>query len=128
MNAKANSLRMELVKKQNVDEETNAEIRTPSKKWRQMNAWRDYMSHEIDVSKELDVKFNFLKIHLMSHWVEQIRRYGALQQKSTERHKQAHKTKLNNGWNACNRNLNHLPQVITFQGRILCFEMREVNL
>jgi len=77
--AKANALRTELVKKPKVDEETNAETWTPSKKRREMNAWRDYISHEIDISKELDADFNFPKIHLISHWAEQIGRYRALQ-------------------------------------------------
>jgi hypothetical protein len=71
--AKANALRTELVKKRKVDEETNAETWTPSKKRPEMNAWRDYISHEIDVSKELDANFKIPKIHLMSHWAEQIR-------------------------------------------------------
>jgi len=71
--AKANTLRTELVKKRKVDEETNAETWTLSKKQREMHAWRDYISHEIDDSKVLDADFNFPKIHLMSHWVEQIR-------------------------------------------------------
>jgi hypothetical protein len=35
---------------------------------------------------------------------------------------------LTDGWNASNHNLNYLPQVITFQRRILCFEIRELNL
>jgi hypothetical protein len=47
--AKANALRMELLKKRKVDEETNAESWTPSKKWREMNAWLDYISHDIDI-------------------------------------------------------------------------------
>jgi len=126
--AKANALRTELVKKRKVDEETNAETWAPSQKRREMNAWRDYISYEIDVSRELDADFNFPKIHLMSHWVEQIRRYGALQQYSAERHEQAHKTNLKDGWNASNHILNYLSQVITFQRRILCFEVRELNL
>jgi len=71
--AKANALKTELVKKRKVDEETNAETWTLSKKRREMNAWWDYISHEIDVSKEFDADFNFPKIHLISHWVEQIR-------------------------------------------------------
>jgi hypothetical protein len=70
--AKANGLRMQLVKKRKVDEETNADSLTPSKKWHEMNVWRDYMSHEIDISKELDTDFNFPKIHLMSHCAEPI--------------------------------------------------------
>jgi hypothetical protein len=57
----------------------NAETWTPSNKRCQMNAWRDYITHEIDVSVELDADFKFQNIHLMSHWVEQIRRYGDLQ-------------------------------------------------
>jgi len=51
-----------------------------------------------------------------------------LQQSPAERHEQAHKTNLKDGWNASNHNLNHLLQVITFQCRILCFEIRELNL
>jgi len=126
--AKANALRTELVKKRKIDEESNAETWTPSKMRREMNAWRDYISHKIDVSKELDADFNFPKIHLMSHWVEQIRQYGALQQYSAERREQAHKTNLKDGWNDSNHNLNYLPQVITVQRRILWFETRELNL
>jgi hypothetical protein len=116
------------VKKRKVDEETNADTWTPSKKGRKMNASQGDISHEIDVSKALDADFNFPKIQLMSQWVEQIRRYGALQQYSAERHEQAHKTNLKDCRNASNHNLNYLPQVITFQRRILCFEIRELNL
>ena len=89
--AEANILRTELVKKRKVDEETNTETWTPSKKRREKNTWQDHISHEIDVSKELDADFNSPMIHLMSHWVEQIRRYGTLKQYSAERHEQAHK-------------------------------------
>jgi len=71
--AEANALRTELVKKRKVHEETNAETWTPSKKWRELNAWQDYIGHEIDISKELDADFNFPKIQLMSHWAEQVR-------------------------------------------------------
>jgi hypothetical protein len=42
-------------------------------KRRQINALWDYISHEIDLSKELDADFNFPKIHMMPHWVQQIR-------------------------------------------------------
>jgi len=93
-----------------------------------MNAWRDSITHEIDVSKELDADFNNPKIHVISHWVEQICRYGALRQYSGERHEQAHKMNLKDDWNASNHNLNYLPHVITFQRRILCYEVRELNL
>jgi hypothetical protein len=126
--AKANALRTELVKKRKVDEETNAETWTPSKKRHEMNTWRDFISHEIHVSKELDANFNFPQIQGMSHWVEQIRPHGALQQYSADKHEQVHKTNLKDGWNASNHNLYYLPQVITIQRRILCFKVRELNL
>jgi len=125
---RANALRPELVQKQTVDGETNAEPWTPSKKRRKMNAWQDYISHEVDISQGLDADFNFPMIHLMSHQAEQIRWYGALQQYSAERHEQAHKPNLKDGWNAPNHNLNYLPQVLTYQRRILCFEIRKLNL
>ena len=126
--AKANDLGTELVKKRKVDEETNAETWTPSKKRRKINTWRDYISHEIVISKQLDADLNFQKIHLMSHWAEQIRRCRALQQYPAKRHEQVHKTKLKDGWNASNHNLNYLPQGVTIQCCILCFEIRELKL
>ena len=126
--AKANALTTELVKKQKVDEESNGETWMPSIKHREMNAWHDHISNEMDVSKELDAELNFPKIHLMSRWVKQIRRYGAWQQYSAESHERAHQTNLKDSWNAFNHNLNYLPQVITFQRRILCIETTELNL
>jgi len=99
----------------------------PTKKWREMDAWRVYISHKIVVSKELDAHLNLPKIQLISHWVEQIGRYGALQQYSAVRHEQVPNTNLQDGCNTSNHNLNYLPQVITFQCRILYFEIRELN-
>lgn len=127
--AKSRALRTELIKKRKAEEEDEeAAYWTPSKRQREKNAWRDYINHEVELSKEGDAHFNFPKIHLMSHWVDQIRRYGTLKQYSAETHELAHKANLKDGWNASNRNLNYLPQVITFQRRILCFEMRDLNL
>ena len=116
------------MKERKIDEETNAETWTPCKKRRKMNAWRDYISREIVISTALDADFNFPTIHLMSHWADQIRRYGALQQYSAETHEQAHKTNLKDGWNTSNHNLNYLPQAISFQRGILCFGISELNL
>jgi hypothetical protein len=66
-NAKTNALAMELVKKQKGNDETQDGTWTPSKKWCEMNAWRNYISHMIGVSKEFDADFTFPKIHLMHH-------------------------------------------------------------
>jgi len=79
-----------------------------------MNVWQDHISPQVDISKELDANFNFPKIHLMSHWADQICQYRAFQQYSALRHEQAQRTNLKDGWNASNRNLNYLPQAMSF--------------
>ena len=89
-----------------VDEETNAETWKLSKMRHELNAWRNYISHKIDFSKELDADFNFLNIHLMSHWVKQIRQHGTFQLYSAEKHEQAQQMNLKDGSNASSHNLN----------------------
>jgi hypothetical protein len=81
----------------------------------------------IDVSKDLDATFQFPKIHMMFHWVEQICRYGGLQQYSVERRIQVPKMNLKDGWNASKHNLYCLLQLITSQHRIFCFEIRDLH-
>jgi hypothetical protein len=83
---------------------------------------------DIDVSKALKDKFNFPKIRLKFHWVEQIRLHGALQQYSSLSHEQAHQMNLKDGWSASKHNLNNLPHVIIFQHHILCIEISELTL
>jgi len=87
---KPNAMRTELVKMWNVDEEINAQTWRPSKTRHQVKTWRDSIIHEIDVRKVLQADFNVSRIHLMSHWVKQIRHYGKLQQYSAERHGNAY--------------------------------------
>jgi len=65
---------------------------------------------------------------MMCHWVKQIPRYGTLQQYSSARHEQALKTYLQDGWNTSHHNHHFLPQVITFEHRILSFKTRKLNL
>jgi hypothetical protein len=60
------------VKKRNIDEENIAKSCMASKKGREMNTERDYISHETDHSEKLDADVNISKIHLISHWAEQI--------------------------------------------------------
>jgi hypothetical protein len=94
---KANALRTELMMKRNAAKETKAVTSMACKKQREMNASRDYISCEIDVYKESDADFNLPKIHLMSHWVEQIPRYGAFQQFAAQRHEPRHEMNLEDG-------------------------------
>jgi len=93
-----------------------------------MNALQAKISHEIDVSKQLDYDFNFLKILVMSQWIKQSHRYGDLQQPPAHRNEQLHTTHLKYHWNTSNHNLNYLPQLSTDQCRIFSFEASELNL
>jgi hypothetical protein len=63
---------MEFLKKRNVDKESNADPWIWSEEMPDMNTWQDYISLEIEVSKELAANFNFPKIDIMWHWVKQI--------------------------------------------------------
>jgi hypothetical protein len=64
----------------------------------------------------------------MSQQIEQIQQYIAIQHYSAEIQEQAHKTNLMDDQNPSHHNLDFLPQVITFHRRILCFQMRELNV
>jgi hypothetical protein len=111
-----------------VDEETYSETWSLSKKRRNMNAWQNYNSHEIEVSLECNVNFNRLKLHLMSHGVKRIVRYIAMHQYSANRYDQPHNTNPKDSCNFSNNNLNYLLQVITIQRCIVCKAIRELNL
>jgi hypothetical protein len=107
-----------------VDEKTNAESWTRSKRWCGINALQDNISHKVIVSIELDGEYNVRTIQFRSHRAELIRWYQAWQLYSGERHEAVHKTSLKDGWSASNHNLNYLLQVITFQRHIRNFEIR----
>jgi hypothetical protein len=110
---------MEMVRKRDVDVETNTETWTTFKKQHEMNAWQAYIRQMICVFQELDANFNCMKIQWMTDWVLLIHRYGALQLYSGERHKLAHEPNCKEGWNASNNNPKYQPQVITCQCSIL---------
>ena len=126
--AKTIALKTELVKKQQVDEDTNADTWMLCQKRHKMSAWQVYIEQKIEVSKEWDADINIPKIHIMFHSVEQIRRDGALQQYSASRHEHALKTNLKYCWNTSNHNLHFLPEVIIFLPYIVCVEIRNLNL
>ena len=126
--AKAGNLRTELVRKRKAEEELRADSLTPSQRRREHSEWRDFIDSEVDLSKENDAHFNFIKIHLLSHFTEQIRLYGSLPQWSAETHEHAHRANMKDGWNASNHNLDYLPQIFAFHRRVLCFEIRSLNL
>jgi len=48
--------------------------------------------------------FNFIKMHLLSHFCDHIRQFGNTPMYSTEFGKLAHKTQIKAGWRQSNKN------------------------
>jgi len=70
--------------------------------------------------------FNFPKIHMLSHYTEQISRFGTLQQYSTEICESSHKG-LKDAYRRSNR-INATPQIIQTYTRQHTLSVRESNL
>jgi hypothetical protein len=70
--AKFDPLKTELLKWRTVEEETNADLWMVPKTWRNLNALRYYICHEIDMFKQLAANLNIWKISLVSYCVGQI--------------------------------------------------------
>ena len=64
---------------------------------------RDLDSMIADIHDE-DVDFNFVKIHLLSHFGDHIRRFGNIQIYCTEAGETSHKTMIKEGYRRSNKN------------------------
>jgi len=126
--AKTYALRMELVKKRKVDKVTNPETWTLLNTQDEITPWLGYIIPKENSSMAVDTNVIHQTIHLISHRVEQMRSYGALQLHSAKRHEQVHETNLKDRRNASNHNLNYLPDVSTILLCIRGFEIRELNI
>jgi len=126
--AKAYARRMELVKKWKVDEVTNPKTWMLLNTQDEITPWLGYIIPTENSSKAVDTDFIHQTIHLISHRVEQMCSYGALQQHSAKRHEQVHETNLKDRRNASNNNLNYLPDISTIVLCIRRFEIWELNL
>jgi hypothetical protein len=94
----------------------------------EMITWQNSLSQNMDDSNNLDANCNIPKIHFISHSVQQISLYQALQQFPPQRNTETHHMNLRDGSNSSNHNLNYLTQVIILQHRIVCIEVRDLNL
>ncbi|KAF8441129.1 hypothetical protein BGX38DRAFT_1071181, partial [Terfezia claveryi] len=70
--------------------------------------------------------YNFPKMHLISHFMEQIAKYGSLPQYSIEISEASHKP-LKDAYHRSNH-INALPQILRSYTRTHHFAMRERNL
>jgi len=71
--------------------------------------------------------FNFIKMHLLSHFCDHIRQFGNIPMYSTEIGELAHKTQIKEGWRQSNQN-DAAHQIVHSYGRQHAIQMRVLNL
>ena len=74
-----------------------------------------------------DVDFNFVKIHLLSHFGDHVRRFGNIQIYSTESGETNHKTMIKEGYRRSNKN-DASHQILWTYARLDSFKIHEMNI
>ena len=83
-------------------------------------------AYRINQALEGDSHFNFPKLHLLSHYADQIAQYGSLPQCSTQIYEASYKL-LKYTYRRSNH-VDSLPQIIDSYTREHNFAMREMNI
>ena len=112
------------------DEELNA-VRTSGKsatfQQHLRDDWRRYIHNEMVEYHEEGGNFNFPKIHQLLHFCEQVKRYGSLQQWSTETGESSHRTQIKTPYNKSNRSGDIYTQILEHYLRSDVFAVRKLN-
>ena len=90
----------------------------------------DNRQEEDDLRMDLvrrELHFNFIKMHLLSHFCDHIRQFGNIPMYSTEIGELAHKTQIKDGWRQSNKN-DAARQIVHSYGRQHAIRMRLLNL
>jgi len=90
----------------------------------------DNRQEENDICLDLvlaESHFNFIKMHLLSHFCDHIRQFGNIPMYSTEIGELAHKTQIKDGWHQSNKN-DTVRQIVHSYGRQHAIRMRLLNL
>ena len=94
---------------------------------RAREVWNESIRSEVAEHYETETKFDFPKLHLMSHFMECIALYGNLLQWSTETGELAHKA-LKTGWRHSNKTGDFYAQILQHQCRQEAFGVRKMNV
>ena len=87
---------------------------------------RDLDGIVADIDDE-DVDFNFVKIHLLSHLGDHIRRFGNIQMYFTESGETNHKTVIKKGYRRSNKN-DASHQILRTYARLDSFKIHKMNI
>jgi len=74
-----------------------------------------------------DVDFNFVKLHLLSHFGDHVRRFGNIQMYSTKSGETSHKTIIKEGYRRSNRN-DAIHQILRTYARLDSFRIHQMNV
>ena len=99
----------------------------PSKRRRRLEEDRDE-ENELRIDKiHTESHFNFVKLHLLSHFSDHIRQFGNIPMYSTEFGELTHKEQIKDRWRGSNKN--HVErQILHSYGRQHAIRMRLLNL
>ena len=99
-----------------------------------ISQWRRMCDNDRDEDDELRMAmihgkshFNFIKMHLLSHFCDHIRQFGNIPMYSTEIGEVAHKTEIKEGWRQSNK-YHAARQIVHSYGRQHAIRMRLLNL
>jgi hypothetical protein len=99
----------------------------PSKRRRMRDAEREEESERRMDLIFCESHFNFIKMHLLSHFCDHIRQFGNIPMYSTEFGELAHKTQIKAGWRQSNKN-DASRQIVQSYSRQHGIRMRLLNL
>jgi len=99
---------------------TSQRRRMPDDNRDEENEMRNDMVHGLS-------HFNFIKMHLLSHFCDHIHRFGNILMYSTEIGELAHKTQIKQGWRQLNKN-DAACQIVHSYGPQHAIQMRLLNL
>jgi len=106
--------------------EDKANGRTAAQKARALAEDREECAYLVNQALIEDSHFNFLKIHLLMHWSDQITPYGSLPQFSTEICEVSHKP-LKEAYRRSNH-IDSIPQIIQGYGRVHSIAVKELEI
>jgi hypothetical protein len=92
------------------------------------HSWNDFIDVEVVETVEDGAHWNFPKIHLMMHFCEQVRRFGTLEQWSTDISERSHRRQIKDGYNAGNRTGDIYLQIINHYLCLDAFTVRRLIL
>jgi hypothetical protein len=100
---------------------------TASSKRRAATENRQELLDAMEEIYQAESHFNFIKMHLLNHFRENVEKYGSLPMYSTEVGEASHRKQIKDGWQHSNH-VNASMQILTYFARRHAIHLRKLNL